>query len=115
MKYKINFDLELKENPYKGKYIVLEGIDGSGKSTQAQLLTDYYKKQGKEVVLTREPRKVGLIGDLVQKVLVGEEKLPYISFQYLFSADRAAHHEELIEPSLKEGKIVISCRLMVDG
>ncbi len=110
MKYSVNFDLELKKNPYKGLYIALEGVDGSGKTTQAQKLADYFESQGKDVVLTREPRKKGLIGDLVQKVLLGKEKLPPVSFQYLFSADRAAHHEELILPSLKKGKIVITDR-----
>ncbi|MBP6913298.1 MAG: dTMP kinase [Candidatus Levybacteria bacterium] len=110
MKYNINLDISLKENPYPGSYIALEGIDGSGKTTQVELLAKYFRSLGKEVVTTREPRKEGLIGDLVQKVLLGKEKLPSVSLQYLFSADRSAHHEELVEPSLKEGKIVISDR-----
>jgi dTMP kinase len=61
-------------------------------------------------VTTREPRKEGLIGDLVQKVLLGTEKLPSVSLQYLFSADRSAHHEELVLPSLQAGKVVITDR-----
>jgi len=110
MKYNLNFDIELKKNEYPGTYIALEGIDGSGKTTQVEKLADYYRSQGREVVTTREPRKEGLIGDLVQKVLLGKEKLPSVSLQYLFSADRSAHHEELVLPALKEGKIVISDR-----
>lgn len=110
MKYKVDFDIELKRNPYPGTYIALEGIDGSGKTTQAEKLAEYYRSQGKEVVTTREPRKEGLIGDLVQKVLLGTEKLPSVSLQYLFSADRSAHHEELVLPALKEGKVVITDR-----
>ena len=45
MKYKVNFELDLKRNPYKGKYIVIEGIDGCGKTTQVQRLEKYFKKK----------------------------------------------------------------------
>lgn len=110
MKYPVNFDIELKKNPYNGLYIALEGIDGSGKTTQAERLKEYFKSKGKKVVLTREPRKSGVIGDLVQKVLLGETKLPSVALQYLFSADRAIHHEELVLPSLKAGNVVITDR-----
>ncbi len=110
MKYPVNFEIELKRNPYKGLYIALEGIDGSGKTTQVEKLSDYFKSQGREVITTREPRKNGLIGELVHKVLLGQEKLPTVAIQYLFSADRSAHHQELVIPSLKEGKIVITDR-----
>ncbi len=110
MKYPVNFEIELKKNPYKGLYIALEGIDGSGKTTQVEKLAEYFKKQGREVVLTREPRKKGFIGDLIHKVLLGEVKVPSVSLQYLFSADRSIHHEEVVLPSLKEGKVVITDR-----
>ncbi len=110
MKYPVNFEIELLKNPYKGAYIALEGIDGSGKTTQVEKLSNYFKKLGKDVVLTREPRKEGLIGELVHKVLLGKEKIPTVAIQYLFSADRAAHHEELVIPSLKAGKVVLSDR-----
>lgn len=108
--YPINFDVTLKRNPYSGVYIALEGVDGSGKTTQVQKLQEYFKSQGKEVVVTREPRKEGLIGDLVQKILTGKEKVPTIAIQYLFSADRSAHHEELVLPALKKGMVVITDR-----
>jgi dTMP kinase len=110
MKYPVNFDIELRKNNLGGLYIALEGIDGSGKTTQIERLAKYFREQGKEVITTREPRKEGLIGDLVHKVLLGTEKLPSVSLQYLFSADRSAHHEELVLPSLKAGKIVITDR-----
>jgi len=110
MRYPVKLNLELRRNPYKGIYIVLEGIDGSGKTTQVERLSKHYKNLGKKVVVTREPRKSGLIGDLVHKVLLGEEKLPAVALQYLFSADRASHHAELVEPSLKKGQVVISDR-----
>lgn len=111
MKYHIEFDIDFQRNPYKGLYIVLEGIDGSGKTTQVEKLTTYFQQQGREVVKTREPRKSqGLIGELIQKILQGKTKIPPVAFQYLFSADREMHHEELVIPSLKDGKVVISDR-----
>ena len=110
MKYHISFDLELRRNPYKGVYIAVEGIDGSGKTTQVERLSKYFESKGKVVVKTREPRKEGVIGDLVHQVLTGERKMSARALQYLFSTDRVLHHEEVIEPSLREGKIVISDR-----
>jgi len=110
MKYHIEFDLALRENPYPGLYIALEGTEASGKSTQVKILEDYFKGKGREVVLTREPRKEGLIGDMVHKILLGELELNPIAFQYLFSADRMLNHADVIEPALKQGKVVISDR-----
>jgi dTMP kinase len=110
MKYHVELDIDLKRNPYKGLYIALEGIDGSGKTTQAEKLTEYFKSKGKSVIRTREPRKEGLIGDIVQKVLTGKLKIPSVALQYLFSTDRVLHHEEVIIPALKVGKVVISDR-----
>lgn len=110
MKYPVNFEIELKKNTYGGLYIALEGIDGSGKSTQVEKLADYFRSKGREVVTTREPRKTGLIGDVVHKILLGKEKLPTVAIQYLFSADRSANHQELVVPALKKGKVVISDR-----
>jgi len=111
MSYHLELDIDFRRNPYQGKYIVLEGIDGSGKTTQIELLHEFFKKQGKEVIHTREPRKdEGLIGELIQKILNGKTKIPSVAIQYLFSADRGMHHAELIEPALKMGKVVISDR-----
>lgn len=111
MKYHIEFDVDFKRNPYKGLYIAIEGIDGSGKSTQVQRVYEFFKERGKDVVKTREPRKnVGAIGELIQRILHGKEKIPPVAFQYLFTADREIHHEELITPSLKEGKVIVSDR-----
>lgn len=110
MKYNVNFDIELKKNPYKGMYIALEGIDGSGKTTQVEELAKYFERKRKEVVRTREPRKEGIVGDIVQKVLTGKLKMSSVGLQYLFSTDRVLHHEEVIIPALKKGKVVISDR-----
>lgn len=110
MKYHIDFDLDFKRNPYEGLYISLEGTEGSGKSTQVKELADYFQRKGKEVILTREPRKEGLIGNIVQQILLGELEMNPIAFQYLFAADRQLNHIDIVEPSLKLGKVVISDR-----
>lgn len=110
MKYHVEFDIELKKNPYKGKYIAIEGIDGSGKSTQAAKITEYFKSIGREVIHIREPRKKGLLGEIVQKVLTGKIKMPSVALQYLFSTDRVLNQEEVIVPNLKKGNIVVSDR-----
>src|SRR3989344_1239591 len=110
MKYHVELDIDLKRNPYKGIYICVEGIDGSGKTTHVEKLTAYFKKQGKTVAQTREPRKEGLVGDIIQKVLTGQVKMSLVALQYLFSTDRVLHHEEVIIPALKQGKVVISDR-----
>src|SRR3989344_1181864 len=111
MKYSISFDIDFKRNTSSGSYIALEGIDGSGKTTQVDRLCAYFESQGRQVVKTREPRKnVGVIGELIQKILHGKTKIPPVAFQYLFTADREIHHEKLILPSLTQGKTVISDR-----
>ena len=110
MKYHLEIDIDLKKNPYKGKYIAVEGIDGSGKTSQVEKLVKYYRAQGKNVIQTREPRKTGVIGDIAQKVLSGEQKMSPLALQYLFATDRVLSQEEVIIPALKRGDIVISDR-----
>lgn len=111
MKYHISFDIDFRRNTSKGLYIALEGIDGSGKTTQTERVVAAFKKQGREVVQTREPRKnVGLIGKLIQEILHGKANISPVAFQYLFSADRQMHHQELILPALEAGKVVITDR-----
>ncbi len=111
MKYHIEFDIDFKRNTEKGLYIALEGIDGSGKTTQADRIYQHFEKLGREVVRTREPRRDhGIIGKLIQEILTGQAKVPSKTFQYLFTADRVMHYEEVISPALKAGKIVLSDR-----
>lgn len=108
MKYKINFELDFRRNPYKGKLIAIEGIDGSGKTIQAKLLAENLIKHGKKVYLTKNPTD-GEIGKFIRRALQGKIEIPMVSFQYLFSADRQIQQVELIE-HLKKGEIVISDR-----
>lgn len=107
MKYHIDFDLDFKRNSYPGKLIVVEGIDGSGKTTQAQRLHKKLSKKHK-TFLTKNPTD-GPIGQLIRKALINKIEIPSMSMQYLFSADRQAQQVEIIE-HLKKGEIVISDR-----
>ena len=108
MKYKVSFEIDLKRNTYSGKFIVVEGIDGSGKTTQVDNLVEALKKQGKKVFLTKEPTDE-FTGKLIRKILAGEMKIAPVGFQYLFAADRAVHQIE-IENYLKKGYFVICDR-----
>ena len=93
----------------KGKFIVIEGLDGCGKSTQIKLLGNKLINSGKEVLLTEEQTK-GAVGRLIVQVLNGKIFLPLDSLQLLFVADRSDHLYQTIEPALKEGKVVICDR-----
>lgn len=99
----------MRKNPYSGKFIVFEGLDGSGTTTQADLLFKYLKKKGKGVYLTSEPTQY-LIGGLIKSQLAGAWKSSAECLQLLFTADRAYHLEKEIIPLLKKGVMVISDR-----
>lgn len=91
----------------KGKLIAFEGIDGSGKATQAKLLQSFLKSKGMESIVTGEPVYGTPTGDLISQILHSKEKRDPFSFQLLFSVDRAFHVSNLIEPSLQKGIDVI--------
>lgn len=93
----------------RGKFIVFEGIDGAGKTTQAKLLYEFLKEKNVPVVLTKEPTD-GKIGRLLNYFLNKEEKINNYALQLLFTADRADHLEKVILPNLKKGKTIICDR-----
>ena len=94
---------------YSGLFIAFEGLDGSGASIQASLLSGVLKKQGYRVELTKEPTN-NLIGGLIKAQLTGEWKTSQECLQLLFAADRAQHLKNCVQPSLNNGKIVITDR-----
>lgn len=93
----------------KGVFIVLEGPDGAGTTTQATLLAERLKKEGCDVLLTAEPTD-GPIGKWIRLQLKDNTGLTPLSLQLLFCADRAWHIEYVIQPALEQGKIVVCDR-----
>lgn len=94
----------------KGLFLTLEGIDGSGKSTQMHLMAEVLRARGFEVVMTFEPGDTNIGRIVRQAVLELHEPVDPMAELLLFAADRAQHVKHLIEPALAEGKIVISDR-----
>lgn len=100
----------MQKNTYPGKFIVLEGLDGSGQSTQAKLLKEYLEKRGRQVVLTKEPTLASDAGRKIRRILDKKQDSEPAELQKLFTQDRAEHLENLIIPALVSNKIVISDR-----
>jgi dTMP kinase len=94
----------------KGLFFTLEGIDGSGKSTQMHLLAEALRARGHDVVTTFEPGDTNIGKFVRQAVLELHETVYPVAELLLFAADRAQHVRGLIKPALEEGKIVISDR-----
>jgi len=90
-------------------FIVLEGIDGCGKSEQAKLLQEWLLSEGRDVLLTAEPTE-NRIGKFIREILSGKEDVDPKTLALLFTADRVEHLRSEVEPALAEGKIVISER-----
>ncbi|MDI3338546.1 dTMP kinase [Defluviimonas aestuarii] len=92
-------------------FITFEGIDGSGKSTQARMLADHLRSAGRDVVLTREPGGSPGAEEIRRLVLEGDpDRWSAETEILLFTAARRDHLERVIEPALKAGKVVISDR-----
>ncbi|MEM9869915.1 MAG: dTMP kinase [Pseudomonadota bacterium] len=95
----------------KGAFISFEGIDGSGKSTQARLLADQLRADGHDVVLTREPGGSPGAEEIRALVLQGDpDRWSAETELLLFTAARRDHMERLILPAIEAGQIVICDR-----
>ncbi|WP_342075202.1 dTMP kinase [Yoonia sp. SS1-5] len=95
----------------KPRFITFEGIDGSGKSTQARLFADYLSSAGQDVVLTREPGGSPGGEEIRQLVLTGDPQRWSAETEILlFTAARRDHLEKTINPALEAGKTVVSDR-----
>lgn len=108
MRYPVSFSVGFKKHKYPGKLIAIEGMDGSGKTTQAELLVKELKKKKIKAIYTKEPTDEPT-GKMIRQVLSGELKVPPLSLQYLFCADRGVHQVEL-EKLLKKGYIIVTDR-----
>lgn len=98
-----------------GMFITVEGPDGSGKTTQLQLLESYLRMQGYEVVVTREPGGT-TVGNRIREVLLSpdnHEMVPRVEMM-LYAASRAQNVDQVILPALERGAIVL-CDRFVDA
>ncbi len=95
--------------PSPPRFIVLEGIDGAGTTTQAKLVAAALRERGHEVVETREPTD-DPIGRLIRKMLAEREAPAADVLPLLFAADRLEHLRWVIEPALAAGKVVVCDR-----
>jgi len=95
----------------RGLLITLEGIDGSGKSTQFQMLLSALRQRGFDPLATREPGGTSLGLGMRAVLLANESKnLAPVAELFLMTADRAQHVAEVIRPALNADRIVISDR-----
>ena len=92
-------------------FITLEGIEGSGKTTQMRQLSDYLESRGQSCVITREPGGT-VLGEKIRGILLdpASKGLVPIAELLLYMADRAQHIHALIKPCLAEGKAVLCDR-----
>src|SRR5882724_4070690 len=92
-------------------FVTFEGIDGSGKSTQAELLAGWLREQGRTVLATREPGGTP-VGEAVRNlVLHGDDVSPWAEAA-MFAAARAEHVESAIRPALERGEDVVCDRYL---
>ena len=94
-------------------FVTFEGADGSGKSTQAELLRAALAAEGREVVLTREPGGT-VLGERIRALLLDGDGMSPWAEAALFAASRAQHVDEVILPALERGADVV-CDRYVDS
>src|SRR5437667_268896 len=97
-----------------GRFIVLEGIDGAGTTTQADAIAAALRKKGRQVFVTREPSDLA-IGKQIRAALVGKAAFPSDALALLFAADRLDHLEREVQPALRAGTDVICDRYVLSS
>lgn len=98
-----------------GLLVTFEGIEGSGKSTQIELVREFLEEEGYPCMVTKEPGGSPLGGGIRQLLLErGDLRITPLAELFLFEADRAQHVTELLRPALDEGKVVL-CDRFIDA
>jgi dTMP kinase len=100
----------------RGKFIVFEGLDGAGTSTQIELLANFFRSRGIDAAVTREPTD-GPVGRLVRQVLRKEVELDAAALALLFAADRIDHLEsgDGVKVALETGRWLLSDRYVLSS
>lgn len=99
--------MKFEKKKYGGFFLVFEGLDGSGKSTQAEMLFNKFHN----AILLHEPTEETKEGRRIRSILIGKSRpVSPLKMQMLFAEDRRAHLENIIIPALRAGKIVICDR-----
>ena len=98
-----------------GLFVTFEGVDGCGKSTQIKLLKEHLEKQGKKVILIREPGGTK-ISESIREIILSVENSEMVDNceMLLYAAARAQLVEQVIKPNLEQGAIVL-CDRFVDS
>jgi len=99
----------------KGFFITIEGPDGSGKTTQIDLLSEFLRKKEQDYIITREPGGTE-ISDKIREILLDEKftEMTRETEMLLYAASRAQHVAQVILPALESGKIVL-CDRFIDA
>ena len=92
----------------RGKFITFEGIDGAGKSTQLAYLADHLRRQGRDVVVTREPGGTP-VGEALRQIVLTQDMDPRTETLLMFAA-RAEHLARVIRPAIAAGRWVVCDR-----
>lgn len=97
----------------EGIFITMEGPDGSGKTTQIDLLKKYLEKKGYNIVIAREPGGT-VIGEAIRKIILNPEyeEMGHMTELLLYASARAQLVNQVIKPALTEGKAVICDRFV---
>lgn len=100
----------------RGIFVVLEGSDGSGKSTVVQALKKRFKEEGIDFLMSREPGGTPIAEKIRHLILdVDNKGMDYRCEALLYAASRADHSQRLLRPAVEEGKLVLSERYIVSS
>lgn len=105
--------MPITSGEYKGKLIVFDGVDGSGKSTMLEMLAEKLRSEGENVMVTMQPtpemRQLHIFKTFIYKP-EKRQLVDYRALQLYMLADRMQHFKEIIEPALQKGTYVLSDR-----
>lgn len=106
-------DIEHGTRADRGLFIVMEGPDGSGKTTQIEQLSEYLTRLGRSCLITREPGGTG-IGEQIRQVILDPDNkgMSEVTEMLLYAAARAQLMKEKIVPAIEAGQVVLSDRFL---